>query len=281
MIRDCFSGARFGRLLLIVSLAGSASLRAQDPRDSLVEAAMGERDVARKMQLLVAALDPTLGPPRGAWSVGVQLLARDLIEKGQDSAAAVWLRWAIRLSPDLHPDTGLLVTSEQVLTAYRTAHEFVNHTRSANDTMTETTWRWPPHGTGEGFGRIQAAATAIAVPVQVSVVDVGGLRPGASAALPPGSYEIRASAVGYDSARVVREVLPQTTTVVDFRLRSAPVTARPPVLPQPLTVAPKKKGFPWLLAGIGAAGAGALVVILAGGKKPPPTGSITVTFPNP
>jgi len=45
--------------------------------------------------------EPTSGPPRGAWLVGVQLLAQTLIEDSQDSVAASWLRWAIRLSPDL------------------------------------------------------------------------------------------------------------------------------------------------------------------------------------
>ncbi len=282
MIRDCISGVRLGRLLLIVSLAGSASLRAQDPRDSLVEAALGG-DVAQRVPLLIAALDPALGPPHGAWSSAVQLLAQTLIERNQDSAAAVWLGWAIRLSPDLQPDTVQFVPSEQVLAAYRTAHEFVSHARSGDDTLATTTWLWVRRGTGQGFGQIQVTANALTVPLQVSVVDVGVLRPGASASLAPGSYEIHASAVGYDSVRVVREVLPQITTVVDFRPRSAPVTARRPAVPQPLTVAPKKKkGFPWVLAALGAGGAGLAVALLAGhGDNQPTTGGITFTFPNP
>lgn len=283
MIRDHITSERFGRLLLILSLSGSVSLLAQDPRDTLVEAAMSQVDKALKMQSLVAALNPALGPRGAAWSLGVQLLAQSLIEKGQDSTAAAWLRWAIRLSPDLQPDTVQFVPNETVASAYRSAREFVNHTRSANDVMTVTTWLWLPHGTGEGLGRIQATATAATVPVQVTVVDVVELRTGASVPLSPGSYDVRATAVGYDSARVVREVLPGVATVLDFRLRPAPfkvATAQQ----QPIVSAPKHKGFPWLLVAIGGGAAAGAAVLLGHGSPtttPPPPGTITFPFPNP
>src|SRR5712692_9048530 len=95
---------RIALLLLALDLGIVAQARAQDPRDTLVSRAFSEFDTGRRLQLLVSALDPKAGPPRGAWPVGVQLLAQTLIEDGQDSAAAVWLRWAVRLSADLQPD---------------------------------------------------------------------------------------------------------------------------------------------------------------------------------
>ena len=67
---------RLHRLVLLLSVMGAASLRGQDPRDAMVARAFNEFDAARRLQLLMSALNPTSGPPRGAWPVGVQLLAQ-------------------------------------------------------------------------------------------------------------------------------------------------------------------------------------------------------------
>ena len=141
MMRDIARGLRFPGLVLLLGAAGAASLRAQDPRDAQVARAFNEFDAARRVQLLTSALNPTSGPPRGAWPVGVQLLAQTLIEDGKDSAAAVWLRWAIRLSPDLQPDTVQFLPA--VVAAYRSARDFVMSTRGTGDSVAATTWLWP------------------------------------------------------------------------------------------------------------------------------------------
>lgn len=282
-------GLRPHGLVLLLSVVGAGSLWGQDPRDALVARAFNEFDAARRLQLLMSALNPTAGPPRGAWPVGVQLLAQTLIEDGQDSVAGVWLRWAVRLSPDLQPDTVQFLP--KVVVAYRSARDFVLSTRAPGDSTAATTWLWPAQEMGERVGRIQVAAAAMGVPVQVEVKGVGPIGVGGSIPLSPGSYQISAAASGYDSMRVTREVLPGVTTVLEFRLRSVLARVAPKAVPTPARptsepgAAPqKKKGFPVALVALGAGGAAALVAILAGGGgggcEPNCRGSITVTFPN-
>jgi hypothetical protein len=60
--------------------------------------------------------------------------------------------------------------------------------------------------------------------------------------------------------------------------------ARGVTLPREVLAAqPRSKGFPWVVAALGAAGAAAAVVLLTGsgdeGTPPPSTGGITITFP--
>ncbi len=116
----------------------------------------------------------------------------------------------------------------------------------------------------------------------------GAIALGVPISLASGSYEMRAAASGYDSARVTREVLPGVTTMVELRLRSAVAQVSPPrpaggAGPQPQsTLIPKKKGFPVLLTALGATGGGVVAYLLLHKKTPPPTtGGITFTFPNP
>jgi len=244
-------------LLLALGLAGVASLRAQDPRDAMVARAFNEFDAARRLQLLVSALNPTAGPPRGAWPVGVQLLAQTLIEDGQDSLAGVWLRWAVRLSPDLQPDTAQFLP--KVVVAYRSARDFVLNTRAPGDSAAATTWLWPAQATGERVGRLQVSTATLAAPVRVFVEGVGLIGPGGTAPVAPGSYAVNVSAAGYDSVRVMREVLPGVTTVLEFRPRSALVRLTDKPQPDQHTVQlqqpaePRRKGgLPvWVKVGAG------------------------------
>ena len=250
-------------LVLLLTLVGRASVHAQDPRDAMVARAFNEFDAARRLQLLMSALNPTAGPPRGAWPVGVQLLAQTLIEDGQDSVAGVWLRWAVRLSPALQPDTVQFLP--KVVVAYRSARDFVLGTRAPGDSTAATTWLWPAQETGERVGRIQVAAAAMGVPVRVEVKGVGPIGVGGSIPLSPGSYQISASAAGYDSMQVTREVLSGVTTVLEFRLRSALARVAPKVLPPagrptpaPAAAPQKKKGFPVVWVVVGGRGRGGL-----------------------
>jgi len=245
-------------LLLALGLAGVASLRAQDPRDAMVARAFNEFDAARRLQLLMSALNPTAGPPRGAWPVGVQLLAQTLIEDGQDSLAGVWLRWAVRLSPDLQPDTAQFLP--KVVVAYRSARDFVLNTRAPGDSAAATTWLWPAQATGERVGRLQVSTATLAAPVRVFVEGVGLIGPGGAAPVAPGSYAVNVSAAGYDSVRVMREVLPGVTTVLEFRPRSALVRLTNKQQPDQHTVQlqqpaePHRKGGVPLWVKVGAGG---------------------------
>jgi hypothetical protein len=250
-------GLRVSWLVLVLSVMGTAGLRGQDPRDALVTRAFNEFEAARRLQLLMGALNPTAGPPRGSWPVGLQLLAQTLIDEGQDSLAAVWLRWAIRLSPDLQPDTVQFLP--RVVTAYRAARTFVQRTRVPADSAAATTWLWPAQDMGQGPGGIQVAS--FPAPMRLEIVGVGLVAPGNRSTLAAGSYEIAASATGYDSLRVTREVLPGVTTVLDFRLRSRTTQIATQPRPTPTTTPtqqaivpkPKGKGLPMWVK-IGAAG---------------------------
>jgi len=256
-MNHCISRMRLSGAVLALSLIGTVSLRGQDPRDAMVARAFNEFDAARRLQLLMSALNPTSGPPRGAWPVGVQLLAQTLIEDGQDSVAGVWLRWAVRLSPDLQPDTVQFLP--RVVAAYRSARDFVLSTRAPGDSIAATTWLWPQQGSGERTGRLQVAASGVAVPIRVAVKGVGPIGAGGSIPLNAGSYAISASASSYDSVQVTREVLPGVTTVLEFHLRSALAQVAPKPAPTPQqqpAAAPQPSGgggIPWWVK-VGAAG---------------------------
>lgn len=264
------------RCLFVLGLA-SPSLRAQVSRDSLVDRALTEFDATRQIQMLVTALNPSLGRPGASWSVAVQLLAQTLIDQRRDSSAAVWLRWAIRLSPDLQPDSVQFLP--RTLVALRRARDFVVGTQAAGDTATVTYWLWPAQGADEASGRIQFGASTVAG-LQVSV---DGVRrdPSATVQLAPGSYQVNALAAAYDSVRVTREVLPGVTTVLRFQLHQLPAQAAAPSPSSGTSgqapLVSKGKRFPWVWAALGAAGAGTAAFFLLRH----PTGSISVTVPNP
>jgi len=270
-------------LMVLLSVTGAGALSGQDPRDALIDRASNEFDAARRVQLLVSALNPTLGPPRGRWGVGVQLLAQTLIEDKKDSLAAVWLRWAVRQAPDLQPDTVQFLPS--VVAAVLAARAFVGLTRSPQDSGAATTWQWPAQETGATQGTLRATAQGL-VPVKAELKGVGPIDVGRGIPLSPASYEITASASGYDTLRATREVLPGITTAVELRLRTtlAQVAPPTPVIP-PVEGQKKKKGFPvvWVVAGAGAAVAAA--ALLGGGGSNGTTtttnkGGINITFPS-
>jgi hypothetical protein len=270
-------------LVLLLGTAGAASLTGQDPRDAQVARAFREFDATRRQELLVHALDPTAGPLRGAWPVGVSLLAQTLIEEGKDSVAAAWLRWAVRLSPDLQPDTVLFLP--EVVAAHRSARAFVIGSSAAADSVVLTSWLWPTGTSGEQGGHLQVASSGL-VPVGVEVRGVGPIGAGANVPCNAGSYQIIATAAGNDTVEVTREVLPGVTTVLEFRLHAAvaQVATQPPALPPPMPPrSHRKKGFPVIWAGVAVAGAVALLALLAARATEPPaqTGGIVVTFPNP
>jgi len=249
-----------GCCLVAASLVGSRPLAAQDRRAALIASAKDEVDPAKRIQLLANALDPAKGPPGGVWSDGVQALAQALIDNGQDSTAALWLRWAVRLSPTLEPDT--IQYTPQVSNALHAARQFVNQSITAGDSVTATTWLWSPATADRGASRIQierAAKLAIRVTVDGGVP----LAAGSGVDVAPGSHEIAASAAGYDSARITREALPGTTMELRFGLRRArqAATSRPTPSAS-ATQFPKTshRGFPWKLALIGAAVVGTAAV---------------------
>lgn len=292
-MRDLSKSTRFAGLVLLLGVAATASAWAQDPRDAQVARAFHEFDATRRQQMLMSVLNPIYGPPRGAWPVGVQLLAQTLLEEGKDSAAALWLRWAIRVSPEMQPDTVLFLP--ELVGAFRSAQDYVRGTTGPADSLAATTWLWSPQTASDQAGRLQIAG-AETQSIRVAVRGVGRIVPGGSIPFKPGSYQIGAIASGYDSVQVTREVLPGVTTLVEFQLRTSPAKVatrgqpRPRVRPaegvqarqpQQPPSRRKKKGFPVVLAGLGAVGAVAIAAVLvSNGGQPEPTGSVTVTIPS-
>jgi hypothetical protein len=266
-------------LLITASAFTVAPLHGQARRDSLLAAATAEFDAKRRIQLLVSALDPSIGAPDSSWTTSVQLLAQALIDEGQDAVAAAWLRWALRLSPGIQPDTVRLLPT--VLTAYHAAREFVRQTTAPQDSVVATNWIWPVFGGGHETGRVQIAASALPGSAQIAVEGIGTTRVGAPLEAGPGSYVMLAWAAGYDSVRVTREVLPGIITMLHPNLHLIP--PRAPVVPSVAQRSPKH--FPWLIAALGAAGAGGVVALLAGGGGggggSKNTGGIIINFPAP
>jgi hypothetical protein len=250
-MRAATIGRRAGQLVLLASLAGAPALQAQESCDALVARASNEFDTGRRLQLLTAAVDPATCPPRGAWTVAIQLLAQTLIEDRQDSLAAVWLRWGARLAPDMQPDTVQFLPS--VVQAFRAARTYVNRTSVTGDTAALTTWRWPtPVTTTARDGKLQL--TSPTAEVRFDVPGFGAVPQGGSLSLAPKSYVVIAASAD-DSARVTREVLPGVTTVIDFRLREKAVAAAAPPPPPPQVAPEKKKGLPTWVWVAGAAAA--------------------------
>ena len=95
--------------LTLLCLSAPALVHAQT-REDLVVQAFAEFDATRQRELLRAALNPALGAPDSIFGVGVQALAQNLIDAGQESLADVWLKWGIRSHPGMsagrvHPQT--------------------------------------------------------------------------------------------------------------------------------------------------------------------------------
>ncbi len=263
-------------------LVGAAGrLGAQQPCDSVVARAFNEFDASRRLQMLIPALDPRMCPPQhAAWQVGVQLLGENLIEGGRDSLAALWLRWALRLAPEMQVDT--VVFTPRLAAAYQSARGFVGRNVSAGDSLVATMWLWPAPGAEERVGHLEVASAAL--PASSRVVVEGGepMVPGESRTLDPGTYGIHAWAAGYDSLWVTREVLPGVTTVVEFILRPKTAAVALPVeQPGRPPVKTPRQRIAWKWVAAGAVGVGALVAVLAGGggTEGPTTGGIVVTLP--
>jgi hypothetical protein len=197
-------------VLVLVCLAFPAALQGQGTRADMIQQAMAAYDdfeSERATALLWTALDPATGAPDGAWATGVQLMAQILIEEGEENFAEAWLRWAVRLWPELPVDRATFLP--EVIAAIEVARSFVG-SASAGDRVTRTRWDWPDRVSTADRGTLRIEPGAI--PMRGEIQGVGEFPAGRSLTLAPGSYRIEASAEGYESAVVTREVLPGVTT---------------------------------------------------------------------
>jgi hypothetical protein len=134
---------RYGMLIAVwvstITFASAVSppAQAQQTREEIIRAALEEFDVDRAFAGLRAGVDPNLGPPDSLWAVGVMRLAEILWERDQTEEAATWLRWAIRLWPEMPVDSVALLYD--IVAAHGRAKQFVGPA-SAADSATHTTW---------------------------------------------------------------------------------------------------------------------------------------------
>jgi trypsin-like peptidase len=209
---------------LLVTL--TATGEAQQSRADLLRSASSayddfQRD--RAIDLLKAALNPSLGATDSAWVRGVHLLTQILVEGGNQDLAKAWARWAARLQPEMAVDSVNFVAG--AVAVLKEARDFTR-ARTAGDVVTRTAWRWPARASTETRGRIAIDQGGMPVPVNVRVVGGGIVPAGATGlSLSPGSYEIEAAATGYLPVRFTREILPGVTTSLAFALTSAAVAS--------------------------------------------------------
>ena len=203
---------RCAALVTLIVLATAGSAGAQESRESLIRGgiqAYDQFETARAVELLQAGIDPNAGPPDSLWTVGVQLYAQILLEEGEDDLAIVWLRWALRVDPQMAVDSVTFLP--ELVRAYRAAQDYVGRSGDSGPPP-ETQWRWAPRGVTRGSGVLNVDRPELDVPVRLTVSEIGALTPGSPLELAPGSYEIQAEAEGYDPVRVTREILPGVTT---------------------------------------------------------------------
>lgn len=211
---------------LTVTSAVSAQSRAELIRDGIAASELGFSE-QEALRLLTAGVDPALGPPDVFWRDGVRAIARIHLQNRRDGLAGTWLRWAARLDPDLSAPANSMVAGP-----LRAARDSV--ARVAGDSLAPTRWIWSAQaGATDGTGGLRVNAPVLSVPVRVLVIGVGVL--GATEeTLEAGTYAIEASADGYATTRITREILPGVTTVVDLNLaRPRAAAAPPPARAQP------------------------------------------------
>jgi len=198
----------------VLALA-TASARAQTGRPALV--AGMERyllaDYQGALPLLGRGLDPAAGPVDSLWLSAVERLTDVLLVLRQDTLAAAWLRWAIRLAPGLAVDEEVMPPI--VVRAAAAARAFVDST-PRDRFVARVEFRWPAATRGGTFGTVRLAEADVPITARVGADQF--LRGGEIRRLTPGSYGVVVSAPGYLPTRLTVEVLPDVTTEVAVNL---------------------------------------------------------------
>ena len=172
---------------LIVLACVAASARAQAGRRALAAGTDSYllADYQRAVPLLSLGLDPAAGARDQPWVQGVERLTDVLLVLRQDSLAATWLRWAIRLAPDFEVDED--VVPPAVVRAARAARAFVDATPQ-DGFVSHTEFRWPAKFRATETGTVRLSAASIPITARIGADQF--LRGGESRTLPPGSYEV-------------------------------------------------------------------------------------------
>ncbi len=215
--------------LLAVSLCtmSAAMLAAQETRAEIIQQALSEFDEDRAFALLLSGVDPTLPDPLDSlWALGVMSLV-EIVHRQEPALAATWLRWAVRLRPEMHVDTLAFL---ELMPTYHDARA-VALPSVQDDSLTETEWHWGIPAQGVTRGMLELAAS-VPADLQLEIGGVDTISAGGEVFLESDSYSLNASADGYLPESVTREVLPGVTTVIRFNLTPIPVLADSILLPE-------------------------------------------------
>ena len=208
-------------MLPVAVLAGAGAASGQQDREALIEEARAQFSDSVALTLLGSAVNPAIAPIDSLWAVGVFDLALTLIGREESSRAAVWLRWAARHGAAWPVDPTWFPPS--MIDAYEQAISAVRAGAGSGDGLLTTNWRWPSDFDPGSAGLLEVGSAPQSVPLSVSVDGRDSVEPGGVLALEPGTYQMVASADGYETVTATREILPGATTVLEFEL--------PPLLP--------------------------------------------------
>ena len=215
--------------LLVLSLCTMIAplLTAQETRAGIIQQALSEFDEDRAFALLRSGVDPTLPDPLDSlWAIGVMSLV-EIVYRQDPAKADAWLRWAVRLRPEMQVDTLAFL---ELMPAYHDARAFVLP-RVQDDSLVETEWRWGVPAQEVTRGMLELTAS-VPTDVQVQIEGIETISVGREVFLETSSYSLIASADGYLPASVTREVLPGVKTVVRFNLTPQPVVPDSVLMPE-------------------------------------------------
>lgn len=190
---------------LLVLTSGA---EARQDRSVLIERARAMADESAAIEVLLSAMDATLGPPDSLWAVAGYDMAQVLIQLDRAPLVTLWLRFIARhgaawpIDPTWYPPG--LVQAWQAIRA----------TVMPDDVP--TAWQWPGRFNASAPGTIQARHSD----GRTTTTHVAGQRENAAdvLSLPPGTYDVVVSADGYEPLTLTREVLPGVATRIGVDL---------------------------------------------------------------
>lgn len=258
--------------MVLTLFAPVAPAAAQERSRLLDQAGRATRDADRRLDLLMSAADPGLEDPDSLWVRAVVELAQTLVTQENDVLASVWMRWVLRHGPAwTYPSGYYPAATDEV---YRRSRAEVQMDPDTVAARIRTEWQWPRAFDSAAPGSIAVSGEA-EVPELHLVVPLGPTSAsGREVSLQPGTYDVVATAPGYDSVRVTREVLPGVTTTLLVELTPvAPESLVPRVrggLVQIRSGAACSNGVLWeggkVLTSFQGLPAGELEVVTAGGR---------------
>ncbi len=210
----------WARAVVLAALVngGLSSASAQTGREALAQGteAYDRAEFQTAVRLLSRGLDPMTGQQDSLWGAGIHMLADALIEQGAASLADVWIRWALRIAPEVNVDS--INFPPAVTNAFLAARRAIGES-SADSATASVAWEWSNTAGSPTRGAIRVTRGEALVTAELR--GGGSVRAGEQRAVAAGVYLVVATATDYLPSQVTIEVLPGVTTVLDFELQPA------------------------------------------------------------